>query len=143
MFVSGITHYHLNKSHLWGNDMKRTFTDLLTYTENLPALKTELVEKGYVTEEGNPYLPISMTPIQYGDELHSVTLCRTCSEEERELLNSLQYLEVLGTKEEVSADPDKTAKYLLCYSREPYTLTDPETKEEITITPPYWHGEFA
>ncbi|MCW7555529.1 hypothetical protein NX722_23480 [Endozoicomonas gorgoniicola] len=123
--------------------MKRTFTDLITYTANLPELKKELVKKGYKNEDGSPYLPVCMTPVQHGDVLHSVTLCRICSEEERTLLNDLQYLEVLGTKEEVDADPAKTAKYKEGYSRDPVTYTDPETGETVTYTPPKWHGAFA
>ncbi|WP_448215303.1 hypothetical protein [Endozoicomonas sp. 2B-B] len=123
--------------------MSAKFMDLLTYTSNLPALRQELVEKGDVDESGNPFLNICMTPVQHNGEFHSVTLCRTSSDEEREKLNSYIHLEVLGTKEEVDADPEKTTKYEAAYSREPVTMTDPDTGEQITYTPPHWHGEFA
>ncbi|WP_448216295.1 hypothetical protein [Endozoicomonas sp. 2B-B] len=117
--------------------------DLLTYTSNLPALKQELIDKGHSDEDGNPVLNICMTLVQHGGELHSVTLCRTSTNEEREMLNSFTHLEVLGTKEEVDADPAKTAKYEKAYSRASVTMTDPDTQEQVTYTPPHWHGEFA
>lgn len=123
--------------------MSAKFMDLLTYTSNLPALKQELIEKGHTDEEGNPVLNVCMTPVQHSGELHSVTLCRTTTDEEREILNSFTHLEVLGTKEEVDSDPEKTAKYEAAYSRGPVAMTDPETGEQTTYTPPHWHGEFA
>ena len=121
------------------------YQDLVSYCSDIEALRAELIAKGYVEEDtGEPSFPlINRTPTQKANQPQTVTLIRCVSELDIELLASFESIEILGTKEEVDADPDKTAKYELAYSRDSYTMTDPETGEVITKTPPYWHGTFA
>ena len=120
------------------------FNDLLTFCINIHDFRGELIDKGYTDESGEPVLPLlNRTPTQNRNSPRTTSYVRCRNDEEVALLYSFGTLEVLGTKEEVDADPEKTAKYESAYSREPYTVTDPETGEEITNTPPYWHGAFA
>ena len=118
--------------------------DLVTYCQDSEKLCAELSERGFVSEDGGVYFPLNnRTPTQNNNRPETVTLIRCTTNNEVELLKSFNSIEVLGTKEEVDADPEKTAKYESAYSREPYTVKDSETGEEYTVTPPKWHGDFA
>ena len=120
------------------------FKDLLTYCPNIMALRLELVECGFVDDNGEPVFPLeNKTPTQNRNKPVTASLVRCLSDSDVELLNSFESLEVLGTKEEVDADPEKTAKYESAYSREPVVYVDSETGERFTHTPPKWHGAFA
>ncbi|MET4696939.1 hypothetical protein [Endozoicomonas lisbonensis] len=120
------------------------YKELISFCPNIESLRTELTNRGFIDEDGEPLFPLTnRTPIQKKFYPKTTTSVLCLSGVDIELLTSFECIEVLGTKEEVDADPDKTAKYVSAYSRDSYTITDPETNEGITITPSYWHGGFA
>lgn len=118
--------------------------DLITYcldpTELIIEVSSKFPER--ITEE-NGY-NVCKTPVQYSVPPSTATLAlvRCIAEQEEADLRSLVSLEVLGTYDEVFADPVKLAKYDSVYSREPYTYTD-ELGTEQTVTPPQYFGVFA
>ena len=66
-------------------------------------------------------------------------LCRNLPQQ----LADLDSLQVLGTYEEIFADPDKLALYDSVYDRTEKTTVDPETGEVSTFKPPDKIGVFA
>lgn len=118
--------------------------DVIIYCPNITAFNQELIDGDFVDEQGNPVFAVNRTPRTYSpDKSKWAALVRLDNQQDKNKAIHFQGLEVLGTKEQVEASPDLLAKYLACYSRDPYTITDPETGEVTTITPPLWHGEFA
>ncbi len=118
--------------------------DLISYCENIEDLRAELTDNDHTDEDGSPVFPLpNRTPTQKRNDPKTVTLVRCTSDDDEQVLHSFNSLEVLGTYEEVFADDEKYAKYSAAYPHDPYTVTDPETGEEITITPPKKFGVFA
>ena len=117
--------------------------DIVTYCPDLDALNAELLQLGLVDEDGNASLPLIRTPIQYSkDGVKSLALCRFVDEAKITDLAKITCLELLGTYDEVFADPDKKAKYTSVYSLDPVVYTD-EEGNEVTYTPPEKFGVFA
>lgn len=117
--------------------------DLISYCQDIEALRLELIERNYIDESGKPFFPLAnKTPTENKNTPTTVTLIRCLSDADIELLESFTSLENLGTKDEVDEDTDKTSKYESAYSRDSYQITDSETGEVHTLTPPYWHGGF-
>lgn len=120
------------------------YKDLITFCENIDRLRTELIDKGYVSESGEPVFPIqNRTPTQNKNLPVTTSYVRCITDEDLELLSSFDAIEILGTKAEVDEDSGKTKKYESAYSRDPVVFIDSETGEEVTYTPPKWHGDFA
>lgn len=118
--------------------------DFISYCENIEALRTELINTGHIDEDGNPLFPLAnSTPTQTHNHPETVTLIRCVTDYDEQVLRSFESVEVLGTYDEVFADDEKYAKYSSAYPHDPYTIKDPETGEEITITPPKKFGVFA
>ena len=119
--------------------------EILLFCENIDALRAELNKSNYVDEEtGKPVFPFAnRTPVQKGNQPH--TICNALIESDADIdwLESFDSVEILGTYEEVFADPDKYAKYKLAYPHDPVEVTDPETGEKTTYTPPKKFGVFA
>ncbi len=119
--------------------------DLISYCQDIEALRTELTDRGYVDDEtGEPVFPLpNRTPNQQRMPPKSITLLRCVTDDDETLLHSSTSLEILGTYDDVFADPVKYLTYSSAYPHDPYTIIDPETGEEITITPPKKFGVFA
>jgi hypothetical protein len=117
--------------------------DVITYCPDPSLLVAEVAEKlpHYLTEDGE--FCVDKVPVVHTSN-GTATLClvRCRDEEEIQLLSSLSSLEVLGTYDQVFADPALTAKYDSVYNRSPKTYTD-EEGNEYTVTPPNRIGEFA
>ncbi len=117
--------------------------DLISYCPDIEKLRKELKDKGYVDEDDNPVFPLmNHTPIQEANKPETITLIRCVNQADCDVLNSFTSLEVLGTYDEVFADPDKYAKYSSAYPHDETTETDPDTGETTTITPPKKFGVF-
>ncbi len=119
--------------------------DLISYAPDIEALRTELTDRGYVDDKtGEPVFPLtSRTPNQQRMPPKSMTLVRCINDDDETLLRSFTSLEILGTYDDVFADPVKYLTYSSAYPHDPYTVTDSDTGEEITITPPKKFGVFA
>ncbi len=108
-------------------------SDLIVYCGCADDFDRELSDSGLSVDEltaGIDRTPRAFSP----DRREWVVLIRVMS---GMTLPDIGCLEILGTKREVDASPEKTATYLRCHSREPYTVDD------AVITPPMWHGEFS
>lgn len=122
------------------------FTDLISYCDNIKTLQAELTTVKAVDEDNQPVFPLhDKTPIQNRNPPKTMTLVRirNADTESMNLLKSFKAIEILGTYDEVFADPAKYARYSAAYPHEPYTVKDEETGETITITPPKKFGVFA
>lgn len=116
--------------------------DLITYCHDVDELKKELINSGRVDEEGNPVLNSIKVPVRYSvDGKKTISLVR-CLTPECEASLQLNNLEILGTYDEVFADPDKLARYTSVYSITPVVITD-ENGEEVIYHPPKKFGVFA
>lgn len=119
--------------------------DIITHTTNTAALVSELQTKlpAYITidQAGNPIFLVDKTiTIRNGTE--TLSLIRLTDEKYAELLAAeLTTLELLGTYDEVFADPAKKAIYDRVYPRT-FLATDPEGNE-ITVTRPEKFCVFA
>ena len=114
------------------------------FCPDINILISELEERGFTNDSGNVVFPISnRTSTKNTNNPKTTTLVRCSNYQDEAILRSFTSLEVLGTYDEVFADDEKYAKYSSAYPHEPYTVTDPETGEEITITPPKKFGTFA
>ena len=115
--------------------------DLVIYCADSAALESDLINNGYVDDEGGAFLPFCKTPDQIKGQK---TLCLVrVSDSELSKLQSFEQLEILGTYDEVFADAAKMKKYNSVYSTASYEYTDEETGETITVTPPKKFGVFA
>lgn len=118
--------------------------DLITYCPDPALLIPEVAAKfpERLTEE-NGYNVVK-TPVQYSAPPNKATLAlvRCLSEQDEAELRSLVNLEVLGTYEEVFADPVKRAKYESVYSLAPVEVIG-EDGQTYTYIPPERFGEFA
>ena len=90
------------------------YHDIMTYCEDTKALVQEVKEKHpdkiYIDEEtGDAHFTITKTPTKRNGN-KTLTLCRV-TDEELAILNDLNSLTVLGTYDEIFADPDKLALY--------------------------------
>jgi len=116
--------------------------DIITYVPDSKALVLELQEKfpGLVSDEGK--FLVDKTPTVRNAAGESLALIRgddtllTVGEQ-------LESLQMLGTYEDIFNTPELLAIYDSVYDRTPKTFTDPDTGEEITITPPEKFGVFA
>lgn len=118
--------------------------DVIIYCPNATKFNQELIDGDFVDEQGNPVFSVNRTPRTYSqDKSHWAALVRLDNQQDQTKAIKFNCVEVLGTKEQVEVSPDLLAKSLQCYNREPHTITDPESGEVTTITPPLWHGEFA
>ena len=116
--------------------------DIVTYVQDSKALIAELQEKfpDLVSEEGE--FLVDKTPTVRNAAGESLALVRG----DDALLavgEQLESLQMLGTYEDIFNTPELLAIYDSVYDRTPKTFTDPETGEEITITPPEKFGVFA
>lgn len=117
-------------------------TDLISFCSNIDSLIVELIEKKHIDDNGNPIFPLLNKTQTQKKNNTTVTLIRVTNSYEEKLLESFDSIEILGTKEQVDSNKELTTKYELAYSRKPYTVINPESGEEKTITPPHWHGDF-
>ena len=118
--------------------------DVITYCADLDALRKELTSLNRTTEavEGEtptPVLNVMKTPVMEKDG-HSLSLVRIMNAEDEEALH-LNSIEVLGTYDEVFADPEKMAKYESVYSTQPYEVADEDGKKH-NVEPPKKFGVF-
>ena len=124
--------------------------DVIVYCRDTAALVAELreqlPERLSEEDEGNPVFILDKTPtVRNGDETLSLVRCRDGDPGEPDTevqLNSLESVTVLGTWEEVKADPTKKAIYDRVYPRTPIVWTDDDSVEHTTI-PPEEIGRFA
>ena len=132
--------------------------DLLTYVENIDALRAELVikfedkewefNKFLIQEEETGYINatlLAQTPIQYKGGNNSVALCRVNAEQEAFLM-ALGSLEVIGSHTKGAQNYTFLAggqvKMESVYSTAPYITQDPDGVD-VEITPPVMFGVFA
>lgn len=106
--------------------------DVITHCQNTAELRDELTALGFDT------IPLTKTPSQRNGQ-ETLALCRVQSLDD---LAPFECLTVLGTYDEVFADPDKRAIYERIYPTDPVTYTD-EGGETHTYTPPEKFGVFA
>ena len=117
------------------------YRDLIFYCPNVPALGAELAAKmpEYVTmdDAGNYQFLVPKTPtVRRGIE--SMALVRMTEEQLWTLGDAhVVNIAVLGTYDEVFADPAKRAIYDRVYPRDPVIV------DGIALTPPERFGEFA
>ena len=116
--------------------------DIITYVQDSKALIAELQEKfpNLVSEEGK--FLVDKTPTVRNAAGESLALVRG----DDALLavgEQLESLQMLGTYEDIFNTSELLAIYDSVYDRTSKTFTDPETGEEITITPPEKFGVFA
>lgn len=111
--------------------------DVITYSPDLQALKTEVINAypEFISDEGK-FLGIDKTPTVHNGKA-SLALVRNPSP----ILYSLNSLQVLGTYEEVFADPALKSLYDSVYSPT-FTYLD-EEGEQQTATRPEKFGVFA
>lgn len=119
--------------------------DIITHTTDTAALVAELQEKlpAYINidADGNPIFLVDKTPtVRNGTE--TLSLLRLSDEKYSELLSAnLQNLTILGSFEEVFANPDLKEIYDRVYPRTFETLNF--EGNTITITKPERFGAFA
>ncbi len=70
-------------------------------------------------------------------------ICVLLTDEQEKQVNTIACLSVLGTFDEIFADPSKLAIYDSIYDRSEQSWTDPETGEKHKYTPPDRFAEFA
>ena len=119
-------------------------TDIILFCPDTAALVAELREKfPHRLDEGEPENPrfiVDKTPtVRRGAE--TLALVRADGDLVASL-ESLASLTVLGTYEDIEADPDKRAIYDRVYPRTPIVWTD-DGGIEHTQTPPEKIGVFA
>ncbi len=113
--------------------------DLITYCNNTDDLIAELELKfpQYVNVENKQFL-IDKTPtIRFENETMSLVRVN-----DSYIINDLESLQVLGTFEQVFADPQKKEIYDRLYPRTPEVWLD-ENEVEHTYIPPEEFGKFA
>lgn len=119
--------------------------DIITHTTDTAALVAELQEKlpAYIRfdADGNPTFLVDKTPtVRNGDE--TLALLRLPEDKYSELVSAdLQNLTILGSFEDVFADPEKTEIYDRVYVQT-FETTDMEGNP-ITVTRPRMFGAFA
>jgi len=119
--------------------------DLITYTTDTAALVAELQEKLpkyiHIDSNDNPIFLIDKTPtVRNGTE--TLSLIRLTDEKYNELLSAeLTNLTILGTFEEVFADPDKREIYDRVYIQTVHLLD--LDGNDITVNLPERFGAFA
>ena len=120
-----------------------TYKDVVTYVEDVSIFVIEITEKfpERLSEDGK-FLVTKIPTVKHTSGTKSLCLVRCMTEQELTDLSSLTSLEVLGTYDEVFADPIKLAKYDSIYDRTPYTYTD-EEGNGYEVTPPDYIGVFA
>lgn len=107
--------------------------DLLTHCTDTAALREAL------EAEGLERIPLCKTPTVRGDSGETLALVRVADPAE---IERWPCLHVLGTYDEVFADPEKLAIYDRIYPRTPVAWVD-EDGTEHTYTPPDKFGVFA
>lgn len=106
--------------------------DLITYCADTTQLQSELESLGFEA------LPLPKTPsVRNGSETLALVRVNDLAE-----LAPFTCLTVLGTYEEVFADPDKRAIYDRIYPRTPVVWTD-EAGQRQEYVPPEQFGVFA
>ena len=106
--------------------------DLITYCSDTEQLMTEIQQAGFER------IPLVKTPTQRnGNETLALVRVEDVADIEK-----WSFLTILGTYEEVFADPELLTIYDRIYSRTPITVTD-EEGNEYTYTPPDKFGVFA
>lgn len=118
--------------------------DLITYCADTAALITELVanhpDRIYIDDEGGASYLVSKTPTRRNSN-KTLALVRCVTAEDETDLRGLTCLQVLGTYDEVFADPALLAIYDSVYSRASYQTTIDGS--QVTVTPPEKFGVFA
>ncbi len=120
--------------------------DYITYCTDSAALVVELAEKAphllHIDEEtGEAQFLVDKTPT-VRDGMNTLSLIRDLDGSLLETADRLDNLTVLGTYEEVFADPAKRAIYDSVYDQTPIPYTDEEGVEHI-YTPPEKFGVMA
>jgi len=118
--------------------------DVITYCSNTSLLIAELQEIMpsliHVDESGHVFFLVSKTPtVRNGNE--TMALVRDLDGSLVEMAEGLTHLTVLGTYEEVFADPAKCVTYDRVYDQTPVIYIDEEGIER-THTPPRMFGVF-
>ena len=120
------------------------YKDVIVFCPDTVALVAELRDKhpdrlGEMDPE-NPIFIVDKTPtVRNG--LETIALVRADSKT-LSVLESMASVQVLGTYEEIAADPDAQAIYARVYPRKPVTWKD-ENDKKRTTTPPEKIGVFA
>ena len=123
----------------------KNYTDILTYCPDTDVLVAELLEKFPtridMEDPENPTFIInkSMSTKRNGSE--TVTLIRAFTQDMTDL-ESMDSLTILGTYEQVFADPDKRAIYDRVYPQTPVEIDDGEGGVSV-YTPPEKFVVFA
>lgn len=113
-------------------------TDIVTYCSDTSILVEELKEKFPQLLTSTGEFNIEKTPtIRNGDE--TLALVRTNN---LELLEQLDSLIVLGTFEDIKADPEKLEAYDRIYPREPITYLSEDQQTVLTYEPPFEFAKF-
>ena len=117
--------------------------DVITYCQNTAALVAELLEKAphlISTENDVPVFLVDKTPVvRRGNE--TMSLIRDLDGSLMAMADGLTHLTVLGTYDEVFADPDKRVIYDRVYDQAPMVFADTDGIER-THTPPEKFGVF-
>lgn len=117
--------------------------DAITYCSNTGALVDELLDKApqlVSADEDTPCFLVDKTPIVRNDT-ETMALVRDPDGALRALADMLTTLTVLGTYDEVFADPAKCEIYDRVYDQTSVIYTDEEGVER-TYTPPRMFGVF-
>ena len=122
------------------------YTDLITFCPDTAALVAEVrarhPERLDETDPENPRWAVTKTPTVRG-EAGTLAVLRVGSHRERRDLEALEALTVLGTWEQVQADPALLAVYDSVHDRTPVDVLDDEGQPTgETITPPLEIGRF-
>lgn len=127
--------------------------DVITYCSNTAALvaavRSRWPDRLDESDPENPRFNLDKTPtVRNGAETLAVVRCMDGQPGHPGTLAALQELEsagvltVLGTWDEVQADPARKALYDSVYPRTPVTWTD-ENGDAHTLTPPEEFGRIA
>lgn len=116
--------------------------DVITYCPDITLLLPEVAEKfpEKVDLDSHQFLIAKTPTVRNG--LKTMSLVRCVDQAELDDLQSLDNLEILGSFDDVFADPDKLTKYESVYDRTPQTHIDDEGNE-YTHAPPERFGGFA
>lgn len=104
----------------------------------------DIDEHGHEVRTG--YLPVEATGLSIekeNDGLIEGLICVLITPQQEPVINDIYTLTILGTYDEIFADPEKLKIYDRIYDRSPQTWKDPETGEQITTTPPDHFAEFS
>jgi len=118
-----------------------TYTDYGKFIDEIVEKMPQLVVQD--EETGDTSLTFkAQTPTVTNKNGEGMFLARDAEETFIEMNAKLFQSSILGTYDEVFADPAKKITYDRIYDQTPITYTDPETGEEFTYTPPEKFGVF-